>query len=88
MFKEFPNDLDPEEAALDGRPVEVEIAPDKGYLYIDIEKGEEVVLSAIEFREGAVHSDPDTFNGIQIKLGGKFNPSAFEKLNITGLKKE
>lgn len=78
VFMEFPDDLHPQETEIDGRPVEIEILPKKGYLYMAIEKGKQILLSKVEFSENESLSDPETFDGIQLAIRPKFLPQGEE----------
>jgi len=66
--RQFPFVMSPEKIELDGRPMEMEIAPGKTYVFIGLEQNIKISLSSIEFFEERTLSSPDEFKGIQISL--------------------
>jgi len=75
-FSEFPDGLHPQEAALDGRTVEIEVTAGKGYIHISLQEGKRIVLEKVEFSEGARMSDPEALDRIRIIIHPKFLPDS------------
>ena len=70
-FHQFPLELDPSAAVLDGKPLEIQIAPRQIYLFMQQapDNGGELLLSQVIYRPGAALSDTSACGGcIQIRL--------------------
>lgn len=67
-FNQFPYALEPQSIALDGKPLEIDIAPSQVYLFVNIENQKKIVIDDIEFKQDTPLSTPATCGCTQIKL--------------------
>jgi hypothetical protein len=67
-FRQFPHGLTPESLSLDGKPVEIQIAPGQVYQFMGIDPVREIVLEDIVFIQNAVLSNPDTCGCTRVQV--------------------
>jgi hypothetical protein len=76
-FHQFPLELDPSAVVLDGKPLEIQIAPRQVYLFMQLAADDngELLLSQVIFRPGVELSDTAVCGGCaQIRLAKTHTP--------------
>jgi hypothetical protein len=67
-FKQFPRQINPQTSVLDGKPIEIQIAPSQIYFFMSLKQNAELALSEVKFTSGAALSEPGNCGCIQIKI--------------------